>query len=516
MPFALTLAFAATSDAQNNSWTNRYTSSGNSIDTAFAIAVDTAGNVFVTGYSFYSGSGVDYTTIKYSSGGVPLWTNRYNGPGNNDDAAYAIALDGNDNVFVTGSSLGSDSGDDYATIKYSNDGLPLWTNRYNGLGNSTDTAYAMTVDGSGNVFVTGYSLGSVNEGSRYDYATVKYSNEGLPLWTNRYDGPGNGSDIALAIAADSSGNAFVTGTSARGSDSDSGADYATIKYSSSGALLWVNRYGAELTTAAKAIAVDNNGNVLVTGESIDNGGYSDYATIKYSNAGVSLWTNRYNGVGNKHDNASAIAVDGSGNVFVTGYSAGSGSGLDYATIKYSDDGVPLWTNRYNGPVNGGDTAEAIAVDGSGNVFVTGHSDGGGSSDDFATIAYSGDGVALWTNRYSGLGTRYDQARDIAVDHNGNVFVAGYSTGANTGQDYVTIKYAALPPTAILENPQVAASEFSFHLVAEPSGQFAIQVSTNLVNWEAMRQVTIPASGSTNIVETAMPQAGQMYYRAQRQ
>ena len=79
----------------------------------------------------------------------------------------------------------------------------------------------------------------------------------------------------------------------------------------------------------------------------------------------------------------AVAVDGSNNVIVTGYSAGSGSGFDYATIKYSSAGVPLWTNRYNGPGNGDDTAAAVAVDGSDNVIVTGY-----SSSDYATIKYS--------------------------------------------------------------------------------------------------------------------------------
>ena len=79
---------------------------------------------------------------------------------------------------------------------------------------------------------------------------------------------------------------------------------------------------------------------------------ADYATIKYSSAGVPLWTNRYNGPGNGDDYATAVAVDGSNNVIVTGYSTGSAGDLDYATIKYSSAGVPLWTNRYNGPGNG--------------------------------------------------------------------------------------------------------------------------------------------------------------------
>jgi hypothetical protein len=424
-------------------WTNRYNGSGNSEDTPSAIAVDSSGNVFVTGDSYALNGSRDYATVAYSNSGVPLWTNRYT-PENGWDVARALALDGSGNVFVTGVSYESGGLSlDFATIKYSSAGVPVWTNRYDGPGNREDYAFAIVPDSSGNVFVTGRSIGTFGT-FNFDYVTVAYSSAGVPLWTNRYDGPGNSSDEAKAIALDNIGNVFVTG----GSEflNGSGNQSATVAYSSAGVPLWTNLFGGG------ALAVDSSGNLLVTGTmaAVDVFTIFDYVTIKCSGAGVPLWTNRYNGPANGGDQPIAIAVDSSANVFVTGSSSPLvGDGYDYATVAYSSAGVPLWTNRYNGPANGEDSASAIAVDANGNVFVTGYS-GGGISTDYATIAYSSTGVPLWTNRYNGPANGGDSASAIAVDANGNVFVTG-SSWNGTNRDYVTIKYSSsVPPPVHLD------------------------------------------------------------------
>jgi hypothetical protein len=293
---------------------------------------------------------------------VEAWVRNYNGLGNAGDHPSAIAVDVNDNIYVTGHSTGSAGNYDYTTIKHSGAGVAAWTNHYNGQNFNSDSASAVAVDGNGNVFVTGESF---NSSTSYDYATIQYSTMGVPLWTNRYNGPINSADAAVAMSLDTNGNVFVTGYSGA---SGGGNDYATIKYSNAGAPLWTNLYNgpANATDGPSAIALDTDGNVLVTGVARGNGSLADYATIKYSNAGLSLWTNYYNGPGNNDDWANAIAVDANDNVFVTGYQTGSGSGFDYATIKYSGAGVPLWTNRYGGLVNGTDIANAIALDTNGN------------------------------------------------------------------------------------------------------------------------------------------------------
>jgi uncharacterized delta-60 repeat protein len=457
-------------------WTNRYNGPANSADQAVAVRIDGVGGVIVSGYSF--GTGYDYATIKYSGAGVPLWTNRYNGPGNNEDEPTALAVDNAGNVFVTGYSYSGTIYDssDFATVAYSSSGIALWTNRYNGSGNYHDSANAVAVDTGGNVFVTGSAY---EIGTGFDYVTIKYSAVGAPLWTNRYNGSVNGADSAYALAIDSNGDVLVTGSSY---DNASAHDYATIKYSSAGVPLWTNRYsspdaisdsayalgvdgdgnvvvtgtpatimyssaGAQLWTndAAITLAVANNGNVFVT-TPVYTGSAYDWLTTAYSGSGAPLWTNRYNGVGNADDQVSAVVVDKDGNVIVTGSSVGKSTTFpDFATIKFSSAGLPLWTNRYNAPGNSEDRAVALAVHTNGDVFVTGYSWGsGGTYYDFVTVAYSSAGVPLWTNRYNGpLANGEDRAAAIAVDSNGNVFVTGASTGSGgVGFDYVTIKYSA--------------------------------------------------------------------------
>jgi len=422
-------------------WVARYNGPRNGYDGASAIAVDGSGNVYVTGISGYiyseeeeSAIAGDYVTIKYNINGIQLWVQRYDGPAKGMDWPSAVAVDGLGNVYVTGFSLGLGSDNDYTTIKYNTNGKQLWVKRYNGPGNGADNAFAVAVDGSGNVYVTGNSKGSDPYG---DYATIKYNTNGKQLWVKRYNGLGNGDDSANAIALDGSGNVYVTGGSEY---SGFNHDYVTIKFNTNGIQLWIARYNGPGNEwdYAHAIAVDGSGNVYVTGMSEGSDTGSDYATIKYNTNGLQLWSKRYNGPGNWWDAACAIAVDGSGNVCVTGSSLGLSTiygNYDYATIKYNTNGLQLWVQRYDGPTKGEDWASEVAMDGSGNVYVTGSSYG-----DYATVKYGPNGKQLWVKRYDGPSKGDDGAAAIAVDKSGNVYVTGASYGSGTDSDYATVKY----------------------------------------------------------------------------
>jgi len=446
--------------------------------------VDSSGNIIVTGQSqsTSSSSSYDYATIKYSGAGVALWTNRYNGPGNNLDRAAALSVDGNNNVFVTGQSEGSG-----ATLAYSSSGVPLWTNRCNFSPDS------MAVDNGGNVFVTGRSSGN--------YVTIAYSGGGPVLWTNYHDGGSFSISSPPALAVDGIGNVFVTGYSASSSGFGT-EDYLTIKYSGAGMPVWTNRYNGpgNYTDICAAVAVDGTGNVFVTGQSSSSSSpFSlDYATIAYSGAGIPLWTNRYNGPANAMDFANAVTVDGNGNVFVTGLAAPFSSSGDFATIAYSGAGVPLWTNRYNGPGDTSDQGNAIVTDSSGNVIVTGSASGGAT-----TIAYTSAGLPLWTNQVAGMNSAPSK-QSCAIAANG-VVIAGWTVAS---PDYEVVKYAPVFPTGY---NQIAArfltgGDLSLSFVGNSGTYYALDRTLGLLPpvWTPQETNLTSISGLLIFTNTPIP------------
>jgi DNA-binding beta-propeller fold protein YncE len=163
-----------------------------------------------------------------------------------------------------------------------------------------------------------------------------------------------------------------------------------------------------------------------------------------------IWLSRYNGPANGDDAANDMAMSPDGSmVFVTGSSNGSGAYAysDYATVAYdSATGMERWTKRYNGLANVYDYASSVAVSPNGTrVFVTGVSGGAsGSKDDYATIAYDATtGAKEWLKRYNGPADGLDDAYSVAVSPDGvRVFVTGESEGQASGSDFGTVAYDA--------------------------------------------------------------------------
>jgi hypothetical protein len=245
-------------------------------------------------------------------------------------------------VFVTGSSGGTGSDSDYATIAYkAGNGGQLWVQRYNGPGNAADFPQALVLSPDRRrAFVTGYSY-SANSFS--DYATIAYDAvTGLRIWLRRYDDPINGFDFAYALTlSPDATKLFVTGSC---DEIDTGTDFVTLAYDAAmGERLWLRRYNgpANNSDSPAALGVSPDGEqVFVTGRSSGVASPDfpfDYATIAYRTSnGHSLWLDRHKGSGNRSDVPADLAVSPDGSrVFVTGSSDGITSGTDYLTLAYS-------------------------------------------------------------------------------------------------------------------------------------------------------------------------------------
>ena len=460
-------------------WLDRYDGPPNGSDDPVAVAMDDLGNVYVTAQSMGGGAGIDCATIKYDSAGNELWVARYDSGTN--EGPFALAVDSAGNVYVAGV-IGTYDEANYLTIKYDADGAQQWVTEYDGPMRGNDYAMAVAADAAGNVYVTGASEVFMSSWA-YDYATVKYDPDGNELWVARYendrdagadavsvDGAGNvyvtgsggtvkydgmGNQLwaavhdwgfplssgPISLALDAAGSVFIAGTRWEflfGEEIMFDQDYSAIKYDSDGNELWVAQYEgpSQGDDNVSGLGVDPSGNVYVTGKSEGDGTGDDYATVKYDSDGNQLWVARYDGPDQGEDAAEALVLDGAGNALVTGTVSLEG-GRDFATVKYDPAGTQLWVATYNGPRKGRDKAVALAVNPSGHAAVTGMSYArfryGGPEQgvlhddpDVATLVYDMGGNQLWEAAYSGEGPGYDRAEKILLDDAGNVYVTGTS------------------------------------------------------------------------------------------
>ncbi len=310
-----------------------------------------------------------------------------------------------------------------------------WTAYFNGTGDFNDRFTCATHDAAGN-FLLGGSV--TNPDADRDFLVRKLGSNGAVLWTWMYNGPGSGSDEIRAIATDPAGNVYVTGLS-QGENTD--MDYLTVKLTPGGDTLWTRRYDfIGEYDQPNALFVDQEGNVLVTGQSDSDPSpltNNDYATLKYTPNGDQLWIKRYNGLGDATDEAVAVVADAAGNIFVTGRTS-NGVNDDYGTLSYTPGGGLQWF-RFDDR-GGRDRATAMTIDGNNNLIITGRSSNG-DNDDFWTLKCTADGQLLWDAAYDFL----DQDRPVAVttDPTGNIVVTGQSDKSlvpPTDWDFLTVAY----------------------------------------------------------------------------
>ncbi len=418
-------------NAQTPNWLWAKSAGGTGNDGANLVAVDASGNAFVVG--IFSSTTITFgSTILTNAGGYDIFLAKYDASGNvlwaknaggiNDDEANSVAVDTLGNIYITGffssptitfgsttltnvGDTNSSSGQDIFLAKYDAEGNLLWAKSAGGI--SYDRAISVAVDASGNAYLTGgynsptISFGSdtlINVSSSEDIFLAKYDVAGNVLWAK--SAGGTNVDRAISVGVDALGNSSITGfflsptltfgsttlMNAGGTSSTPGQDIFLAKYDAAGNVLWAKSAGGTSDDIVSSIAVDALGSICITGyfssttinfgtDTLTNAGDYDIFLTKYDTVGNVLWTKSAGGT--SIDMASSVRMDVLGNTYVTGVFEGSTLAfgsivLDSAGIflvKYDADGIALWAKRVSGSTC--DLWISIALDATGNTYMSG-------------------------------------------------------------------------------------------------------------------------------------------------
>jgi len=351
-----------------------------------------------------------------------------------------------------------------------------WSTNYGG--NYRNYGSGITTDGSGNVFITGYTYSSsgiatsgahqITLGGNSDAFVVKVNSSGIRLWGTYYGG--SNFDYGKGITCDGSGNVLVTGyTYSTTGIATSGSHQTTfggglydafiVKFNSNGVRQWGTYYGGSTVDYGRGITCDGSGNVFITGETNSTsgiassgshqtafGGSYDAFIVKFNSSGVRQWGTYYGG--SSADAGYGVSCDGSGNVFISGptssvlgiassgaFQSTNGGNYDAFIVKFNNSGVRQWGTYYGG--SNSDYGRGITCDGSGNVFITGETNStsgiassgshqtslGGSYDAFV-VKFNSSGIRQWGTYYGGGSADYGSG--ITRDGIGNVYITGHT------------------------------------------------------------------------------------------
>lgn len=328
----------------------------------------------------------------------------------------------------------------------------LWTRQLGASGSST-WGKSVATDATGNIYVAGYTTGNLDNNiltGYHDLYVTKYDTTGIKLYTRQL-GVASADTYGKAVATDANGNVYVAGDTTGGLDGNTltnNSDYFVTKYDATGAKVYTKQLGGNSgATWGNAVTTDANNNIYVAGYTqggFDGNtvtGYTDFFVTKYAPNGTRLFT-RQLGVNLAYTIAYADATDTAGNVYVVGETEGGLDGntltgtRDFFMTKYDASGTKLYT-RQLGAAGASTYGTSVATDTNGNVYVAGYTTGNldGNTlmgiDDFFVTEYDAAGNKLYTKQLGATGA-YTYGYSVATDAYNNIYIAGYTTGSLDG------------------------------------------------------------------------------------
>ncbi len=378
------------------------------------------------------------------------WTTQF-GTSSPDDA-YGVAINPAGNLFVTGQTSGVLPGQtntgmiDAFLRRYDPSGAEVWTRQFGSA--ERDIPKGITLDDDGNVYVVGQTFGTFpNQTSAggWDGFLRKYTPAGDEVWTRQFGG--GGGESAASVKIDKAGNAYVVGgtrAALPGQTNIGDFDSFIVKLDANGAPVWVRQFGTKVEDYALTVALDGNGSPIVAGETsgllagASAAGGLDGFVRQYNSAGDVVWTRQFGSP--LDDYAVASAMSPAGDVLIAGSTTGSLPGhksegeADAYIMAFNGQGGGLWSRQFG--TSGVDDAEAVSFDATGRMFVAGRTGGplqgstssGGSDAFLAATGPRGD--LLWVHQFGGPAEDYAMALATGP---GGFYLAGGTTGALPGQ-----------------------------------------------------------------------------------
>lgn len=369
-----------------------------------------------------------------------------------DDVVIHVSADGFGNVYISGGTAGSLGGPnagqfDAFLSKFDGTGNSLWSRQFGTT--EYDQANDVAADGLGNVYITGYTtgnLGGPNAGN-LDAFLSKYDAGGTALWTRQLGTIED--DVGYGVAADTLGNTYITGYTwgDLAAPGLGGLDAFLRKYDASGNVLWTNQFGTSFRDEGRGVALDDLGNLYVTGFIEGFAGKRDAFLNKYDTDGNLQWTRQL--TTEDQDISFDVFADALGNVFITGRTDVIQGDYNAFVSNFDASGNLQWIRQIG--TSKPDLSFGVSADGLGNAYISGHTSGSlgalnaGSGDAFVS-KFDVSGNLLGTGQ---LGTSdADGSEGVSVDGFGNVYISGRTSGslggANAGAtDAFVAKYSNL-------------------------------------------------------------------------
>ncbi|MCP4135095.1 MAG: hypothetical protein GY754_29235, partial [bacterium] len=380
-----------------NPWQGTVQISSGSWDYGGDTVVDNNGNAYVVGYtsgvleSGATAQGYDIFIIKFNPAGEQEWVRQ---PGSSGyERTEAVAIDNDGYIYITGYTTGElvpgsqVGGMDIFLIKYDSLGNSVWKKQFGT--SETDRGNNVAVDNNGSVYVTGYTNGVLyndsEKGSGDDIILVKYTTSGTPVWIRQIGS--SAEDHGYGLTTDSSGNIYITGRtkgSLNGNPYAGSSDIFLTKFNSSGDRSWTDQFGTSGSDEGKGVAVDKSGNIFITGQSAGNldgnsnleFGYSDIFLSRYNSSGKRQWTKMTGST--KIDSSNDITIDSNDFIYISGSTEGNMYGIsagnnDLFLAKYNQSGGIDWSKQLGS--SGHDNPRGIACFRSDYIYITGYTQG---------------------------------------------------------------------------------------------------------------------------------------------